>query len=477
MTARLRIGIALLLVFGFALPGATRAEDTRTIEFANGQFRHGVVSADPAGAGIFFLQDGLEKGMEAHYDWSDLSAETLAALGENGYQVPSAYRQSGGADQTHETAGPRPVLPPVQGVRLTTSDGETVVGAIDTRFSTDKILHVLTTGGRRGPFAREQVRLESVTLAPQLVYPPDELYRMLLALGSPQTADDHRYLGDKCLELGLREHALKHYGMYELLQARERPEGRLVDSLTRIRQELSDAALRDELYSVGKHVLDEEYDRALDELREATARGNAPETVLENLRRLAGEISLLRERTIAERVIDSWEAYQDALLRSWAVDRGLGFADAFSATTKTATTEIRRRVAEKFSLSEDAAGRIWADRPSNRMHEVSYGDGTWLVEMPDLRGQEDWWQKATNDRRYAVLKAIHAEDQRRVIRVGHKGCTTCGGTGLRGEVRVAMATAPDAPLSPAAGPVSPTAGTRACPACRGLKHERYVLYR
>ncbi|MBI3099408.1 MAG: hypothetical protein HYY93_14450 [Planctomycetes bacterium] len=474
MTLRSLTAVALaLFLTGLSLPGVARAEDQRTVEFANGQSRHGVVTLDPAQTGIFFLQDGLETGMEVHYDWADLSADTLVALGESGYPVPQAARHL--PSDTATVMEVRPVLPAVLGVKLTTKEGESVTGMIDAQFSTERIVHLLTPGGRRGPFPRDEVRMESVSLAPQLVYPPEELYRMLLSQGAPQTADDHRFLGDQCLKLGLREQALRHYGMYELLQARERPEGRVVDSLRRIRQDLADAVLRDELYTVGKHILDEEYDRALHELREATARGNAPEGVLAELNRVAAEVSLLRERTITERVIDSWEAFQDALLRSWAVDRGLAFADAFAATTRSATAEIRRRVAEKFSLSEEAVARIWADRPSNRLHESSYGDGTWLVEMPDLGGQEEWWTKATNDRRYAFLRAVHAEDQRRVIRTGHKGCTACGGTGLRGEFRGEGL--PGGAEPPASGGVAAGPGPRSCPTCRGLRHERYVLYR
>ena len=90
---------------------------------------------------------------------------------------------------------------------------------------------------------------------------------------------------------------------------------------------------------------------------------------------------------------------------------------------------------------------------------MSYDGATWLVERPDLGDAEAWWRDADNNARFRLLKGMYVESAMHVLKMLEKSCSTCGGVGILADASYSVS-------------LSPT-----CPSCRGLKHDRCIVYR
>jgi len=114
-------------------------------------------------------------------------------------------------------------------------------------------------------------------------------------------------------------------------------------------------------------------------------------------------------------------------------------------------------------------GRVYS------FHEAEYKTGTWLREGAAVSGggdadggnetdPEEWWKVQPFDLRAEILRAIAAEALCDVVKVVHKRCPACGGTGITKRVS-----------SSSAGRLSTNSSV--CRVCRGMRVFVKIRYR
>ncbi len=242
----------------------------------------------------------------------------------------------------------------------------------------------------------------------------------------------------------------------------------------------------------------------------------------EDLAKLKQRIAKYQERDLREEVVRSWHHWTRRLAEVAA--RKMTYEEVLAYLDGPMAADVLKQVHESLlpiapELKPEEARRLWDEREGGRLHQASYGDGTWLLgdgparaelpsaeeEAPPEKGTQDESRKKMEDmlKRYLKNQEIAKKSQAggesededpkafwaqwpspnraqwvlayyvensgdfELARVRWRNCRECGGTGTReviyagGAVQGAMA------------------GERmvACPTCHHVAVVRMIKYR
>jgi hypothetical protein len=390
-----------------------------------------VVSGDAGGATLRL--SGLPRPVR--FPWWQLDPADAASLRERLLAKPAA---------------PAPGAFLVSGVRVRTVDGKVHEG-VPLPGSPAGELWVRNSEGTlvlriESIAARDEIAVEA-----RRVYSADELVQVLVGRLRPNSPEDYDRLGAELLRAHLRERAVAAFRTAELLRHPEWPEAEIARDLVRLRDRIEDLAVRRGVFQAEERCLAGDYDAALAHIG-ALERSLAGE-VLEQARRLRGELEELRGRARDERIVEEWRRAIETFLKEKALDRSLPYDRARAWVEERMPAELLDHVRRRFNFSPDdpAAKLAWDRRPESAVSKHGYEESSWVVARPDAGLPADWWAGAGDLERYRLLKGIFVEKHLQVLRSESKSCGGCGGTGVREEA--------------------------ACSSCRGLKSQRVLFYR
>lgn len=347
------------------------------------------------------------------------------------------------------------------GVRVVARDGKSYSGSLIPGSGDEEIW--IKSRDRRYVVLKKDIReMHEVALDVSEVYTDEELYDLLVRRLQPSSPEEWEKFGSELVRVRLGDRAVLAFRIAEMLRRPELPEGRLYRSLLQLRDALESISMKKAIHQIQEHYLVGEYDASLERIdrleQELLEAGRGRE--VEEVRRLRGELHLLRDLSRSERIVVEWNRLVDALVRAKAFDRSLPFSAAREYLEKELGTEVEKRVSERFNLGPgDASARLVWDRRPEGVNKHSYGEASWIAERMERGDVEAWWSRADDRRRYEALMGMAVEKLYDVRQVVHKSCPECGGSGVVEPPRF-----PDRPAGQ-------------CPSCLGLQKHRVLIYR
>ena len=397
--------------------------------------------------GILFR--AADDAAPVRFSWSEIDPEYAANL-----RAPAAPAAAG------LPAAPGDPEFTVPGLSLTLQDGKTIRGLPRKELATAESIFLKTSAGP-DPIRIDRsaiVRTEPLILRLTEVYTVHEAYQTIAERRFPATGADHRDLGDLLVRAGLADLALLHYRIASALERPESPDGRIYRELSRLRERVSDPALQEKVFDAQRAAFDADYDGAAARLEEARAGlAGAPEDVRNDADAAVRELLRLRDRSVEERMLADLAATADALILQKAADRTVGHDAGVAYVLERLPSELEERLALRYRTDAATVRKIRDLRPREGVEKHSYDEATWLAEHPEAADREARWQEAPARVRALLLKGRYVEKHLETVRIAHKACAACGGTG---ESRSVV-----------------PAGARVCPDCRGGKDVRVVFYR
>lgn len=439
---RLLISCAIAIL----LQGSLVSQEGRVrIRFIDNSVREGTMTACDQ-SGIMFKAEGTSIAIK--FRWDELEAEDAERL-------QAAYlgkKIVGDVPQPTELTFPA--------VKIVTKGGETIEGIVAQAGAED----ILIKNAQRSKFIRRADILseEKVVLPWHKLFTPEELTKQLVEkAGALDTPEKYEELGRLLIQHGLPDRAKEQFVIARLLRHPEIPENKFYKDLQRLQVKLDDLTLNDMVYNARELYVKNRYDdilRLFDRIEERMTHVVVPQDLVDEVKRLRIEISVLREVSLDQKIVSEWRRLVDVAILAKACDKGVSLADAVQYVTEVLTEEVSRSVGKTFNISPDdpTPAIVWGKRPTSIQEKLSYDEASWIVERPDFGNKEAWWMSADNNARYKLLRGIYAEKAMYIIKVFEKNCPHCGGSGAQ---NVDL-------LSPSQ-----------CQYCMGLKHFRCLIYR
>jgi hypothetical protein len=443
MRSNLAIQLIVLSVLLLGLRGDSGGADTQiaaervTIRLADNSTISGTIE-QVDDAGVRFLTDAGNRVFFRREEISAQDAGIIWKIADKGSTDPGR---------------PSTWLAPEEGVRVTKGD-ETMEGRVTEE---DKLKIRIKRAGSLYEYEKAGVKIERPVWISPFDIDPQEAHARLMREQPPRTQYEHKMLADYLMSKNLKDLAEQHYWQYEVLK-RKGPQSRLYEDLQDWRQKVQDAKAKEELFAIGRDLLDEQYEAALEKL-EKVGSTRADMAGVSEFGHIKQQLSSLREIAIQQRVINSYLGIMDSLLEVTAANRRLGYAESLAYILARLPKDVLQRVADKFGMDEESVQRVWDSRNGGVLFETSYEGGTWLIESPETGDREKWWAEAGNSARYYTLKSAYVEQAMKVVRAFHKECPVCGGLG-KVEARISDVT-----------------DRGICRSCRGLGKVRVVIYR
>ncbi|MFH1021974.1 MAG: hypothetical protein V1809_01130 [Planctomycetota bacterium] len=397
-----------------------------------------IVRADAVGFQIKLAKDGTILG----FPWDTVSDESRRTLLE----------ESGILRKSPIGA---PLLP---AEAITLENGEKYVGTpIPGRETPERV--VLKRKDAEIAISRARIRLIEPVLVNALdLFTPDELYQRKLEEIRPRTPGDYRALGDYCLAINLPEKSRENLLLAEMIGSRGRKQ--ILDTFLNARMAATEPDVRDRLDRIMAHLHEENYDKALETLGELQTRA-ARSSIAARYPALKAELVRHRDARLGENILQDWYAAveQSTRIKSYG---DTSYLETLHEIRTTLSGDIRDRLSERYTIPVRDVERFWADRVATTARQASYGSGSWLAEgRAGDPGAEAWWKDAPPASRAEFLKAWYAENFMSVLRIIHKDCSLCGGSGRMERVDPALG---GTVIDP-------------CDSCRGTGKYRVVVYR
>jgi len=298
--------------------------------------------------------------------------------------------------------------------------------------------HWLRVEGLLLPYPKDRVdHIDEVKIQEGEAYTPEEVYVRRLERRPPQTAEEHRRLGDYLYEIGSFEGAKEQYD--KAIELDPSIEAAVATNLGASRDYLEDKVAV-EVFAKEKSdaVLNGKWSQAIENIRDY-AKANPGSA--RRAEKLAGELEqqwfeMKRARYHAVKSEEFDRAIRGFLVKKPTLE------EAKSWATTELPDLIKERTARRLGLSNDELQAFVASKATCALHWASYWCGTFIVSKRaavgkptkrEIRGDPDDWWAAYDDvnTRASWLKAYAAErlDLFEVVQVNTTPCDRCGGTG------------------------------------------------
>jgi tetratricopeptide (TPR) repeat protein len=298
--------------------------------------------------------------------------------------------------------------------------------------------HWMRVEGLLLPYPKDRIdHVEDAKIQEGEAYSPDEVYVRRLERRPPQTAEEHKRLGDYLYDVGSFDGAKEQYE--KALALEPGLGGALSDRLGASRDYLEDK-IAAEVFKKEKSdaVLHGKWAQAIDHIRtygeqNQGARRRA-EKVATELEQKWFEMKQARFHAVKAEEMD--RAVRNFLVKKPTLDEAKAWA------TAELPDLIRDRTARRLGLTPDEIAVFIGTKARGALHWASYWAGSCIVSKRaslgksskrEIRGDpDDWWcaYEDTNTRA-SWMKAYAAErlDLFEVVTVNPTPCERCGGTG------------------------------------------------
>lgn len=345
--------------------------------------------------------------------------------------------------------------PATEAERVRTHDGDVYEGIVQ-EGSPEGELWLKNARGTSVIRTESIATRRKIRMSLRRAYRPEEILRILVERDATKTPEAYDRLGTELLRAQLKERALAAFKLGEFLRHPERPEAALYRELSKLRSRIQNLEVRRSVFLAQERYLTGDYDaalRSIEAVEQSPEARTLPPDLVRELSRLRAQLQEFRGEARNALLVSEWRRTLEALLKAKAMDRSAGYGAARAYAETEVVRETARRVGRRLNFSPDdpAVRQAWERRPA-RIEKHSYDESSWIVLRPEVGDAAGWWNSADDTARYRLLKGIYVEKNRPILRQASKECSTCGG---RGQVD----------------------GPRVCPACRGLKTFRVVLYR
>jgi len=316
--------------------------------------------------------------------------------------------------------------------------GDPIIGKLERIDGEDR--HWMRQEGLLLPYPGDRVESVQERKVPEAeVYSKDDIYVRRLKRRPPETALDHRRLGDYLYDVGSFSGSYKQYGAALALRPEWRPE--LEERLEELKEYMEDAAAAS-VFQKAKRLanLDYKYDEAKklveDYVERAPGARRRGYALIADIERT----QLSRKRTLFHRVKnDEFDRAVKRFLRSQKPD----FDAARSWATTEMPKEVESRVRERLEMSDGEWELLAGSEAQGAPHFASYWSGSFIVSKRAAHGKSSkrvirgdpsgWWDKYQDvSARASFLKAYAAErlDMFEVVYVRNTPCDRCGGKGV-----------------------------------------------
>jgi tetratricopeptide (TPR) repeat protein len=288
------------------------------------------------------------------------------------------------------------------------------------------------------PYPKDRVdHVDEVKIQEGEAYTPEEVYARRLERRPPQTAEDHRRLGDYLYEIGNFEGAKEQYDKAVALDPAVAPA--VAEKLGAARDYLEDKVAAG-VFAKEKSdaVLNGRWSQAIANIRDY---GKANPASSRRAERLASELEQQWFDVKRERFHAVKNEEFDRAVRSY-LSKKPTLEDAKSWATAELPDLIKDRTARRLGLSAEELAAFLATKSQGALHWASYWAGTFIVSKraavgkttkKEIKGDPDDWWTTYDDvtARSSWLKAYAAErlDIFEVVQVTTTPCERCGGTG------------------------------------------------
>jgi tetratricopeptide (TPR) repeat protein len=289
-------------------------------------------------------------------------------------------------------------------------DGTERVGLITERTPTE--LWLKTADGRIPIPLQRLAGPTTVVQVPALdVYTKEELYTQklfelqagLLAEGA-EAAAAHFEVARFCEGLLDYEKALEHYQAVVRLDPTFEP-GTMPATLKRAEEKAAVQSQVDLLQEIDLWRARRQYPKATADIQRF--QDLYPDSPLqEDLQKLRARVAKYQERDLREEVVRSWHHWTRRLAQTAA--RKMGYQEAVAYLDGAMAEDILKKVEEDLvviapEIKPEDARKLWEERKGGRLHQASYGDGTWLLgegrALAELKGEgeEEEPEQGTQD--------------------------------------------------------------------------------
>lgn len=350
--------------------------------------------------------------------------------------------------------------PMVDGVLLTMDDGKTHEGVVEQQ-TPEKYTLRTATGVRHVPRIRV-VKTEIIRIRALAVYTAKEFYNIKLKAADTTSAKSHRELAALCKRIGLYAEAKEHLTTaMELDPTLSESVQKQIAAIDKLANEEAAAALYVDAEKALSHHKFSQARELLQQLIDtypATDAGRKAPALLAKID--ADEKTYLADqrRFVETKIIPAFYQALATAIRKQADNRKITLAEVRKYVKIDLQQEVFKTLATKFSMEATEIENIWKARQVTETRTASYGDGTFIVEKLDAQtlkneintlppekkqkllvelvlrerldmtvAGEDWWKKATVQKRVSWLESYTAEKLLEIVTTKYVACTGCNG--------------------------------------------------
>lgn len=437
----------LLALAGIAALFAPASAET--IRMRDGSYHSGeVVSTDDEVVRIKFAENGLELDLK----WD---------------QLASGEAQRLRARQATEKAARFKIDGEVLYTRSETYEG------IVLDETADKVKMKMAKGtkdiAKASILRREKTQINALS-----VYTPDELYASKVAQYKLDTPSGNFDLGDLCLAIGLFAKAREHFA--KAVELDPTWKGRVDPRLAKADAGVKEAEAAAMLKEAEKLTTEDKLEEAVAKLKEiiekypgTAAAAKAAELAAKgegDVTALKGEQKKEADKKLAKTYYDEMKA----LIGKAVAKKELTFDDLKGYVEKGLAIEILDNLATRQKADRKQLELDWKARELDEYKSATYGEGSWLLDPPDLAiekgtsqddiakrrdkaqliadlkkaaGEQrkliaDWWTKQNTTNKIGWLTAYAAEKTMIIKPVEHVNCSKCAGKGILGSTSLCL---------------------------------------
>ncbi len=318
------------------------------------------------------------------------------------------------------------------------------------------------------------LRREKTQINALSVYTPDELYTSKSTQYKLDTPGGNFDLGDLCLAIGLFTKAKEHFMKAVELDPdwKGRVDPRVAKADAGIKEAEAALLLKEAEKLTTEDKLEEavaKYKEILDKYPGTAAAAKAAELAAKgegDVTALKGEQKKEADKKLAKSYYDEMKA----LIGKAVAKKELTFDDLKGYIEKGLAIEILDILAARLKVDRKQLELDWKSREIDEYKSASYGEGSWLLDPPDLAiekgtSQDDiakrrdkqqliidlkkaagdqrklvneWWAKQNTTAKIAWLTAYAAEKTMIIKPVEHVNCSKCAGKGLLGSTSLCL---------------------------------------
>ena len=413
----MRRTIGLLLLLASMTLAERQTAEFRLKKDATSPMRGWILEYDDAG----FRFERFGGGGRMHIRWTDLLAKDASKL-----------RQDFGLELTEEER-----LGLIDGHEMHFKGGGSVRGLF--LGKDEDGTHRMKVEGLELPYPKDRIRrIDEVQIKEDEAFSPEEVYLRRVERFPPNTAIDHKRLGDYLYDIGNWQGAENEYkkaiGKDPVYRTRLEPRlGELHDYM-----EDAEAA---SFFAKQKSdaVLNGRWKRSIGNIR---AYGEENRGAQRRAERLIEEIEEKWREKKRARFHRVKNEEMDRAIRNFLAKEQPDLATARNWATSQLEKEVTDRIQRRLDMDKDELEMLLESKSKGAPHWATYWAGTFIVSKRAkvgkstkrrVRGDPDKWWYGYRDvsTRATWLKAYAAErlDLFKVVRITTRDCERCGGTG------------------------------------------------